>query len=274
MRRRLLAAALGMLSAVVWSPEAHAANRTVVVDPDSVDSNTSLARGPLGVPVIAYHDSANGRLMLARCNDFDCHGDDESIVAVDSDGDVGSSASLVVDAGGNPVVSYYDATNGYLKVVHCNDWSCTRDDESIVAVDRTGTVGAFTSLVLDAAGKPVVSYYDFGNADLKLVHCNDPNCTGDDESIVTVESTGDVGGYTSLELEAVGNPVVSYHDETNDDLELVHCNDPNCTGDDESIVAVDRTGDVGQHTALALDASGRPVVSYFDATNRDLKVVH
>jgi len=55
------------------------------------------------------------------------------------------------------------------------------------------SVGAFTSLVLDSSGNPVVSYWHGTNGDLKLAHCNDANCSGGDESIVVIDSDGNVG---------------------------------------------------------------------------------
>jgi Ca2+-binding RTX toxin-like protein len=272
MRSVLLAALVGIATVTVWSPSVEAASSIVVLDGDRVGSQTSLVLDVRGYPVVAYGTAAG--LRVSHCNDVDCAGGDESVLTVDDEGDVGGSASLVLDAGGNPVVSYFDATNGHLKVAHCNDPNCSGDDESIATVDRDGAVGPFTSLELDASGNPVVSYHDYGDFDLKLLHCNDPNCSGDDESIATVESSGDLGSDTSLALDAAGNPVVSYYDFGNSDLKLVHCNDPDCSGDDESVVTVDSTGNVGMFTSLALDASGDPVVSYHDATNRDLKLVH
>ncbi|WP_457668973.1 hypothetical protein [Thiolapillus sp.] len=243
---------------------------TVAVDSGGmVGDYTSLALDASGYPVISYYDGTNLDLKLAHCNDAYCTGGDESIVTVDSDDWVGRHTSLALDASGYPVISYADVANGDLKLAHCNDANCEGGDDSIVTVDSSGT--RYTSLVLDAGGHPVISY-NAGNFDLKLAHCFNSDCSS--RSLVTVDSGGSVGLFTSLALDASGHPVISYYDSTNGDLKLAHCNDANCAGDDESLVTVDSSGTVGAYTSLALDASGYPVISYYDSTNGDLKLAH
>ena len=86
---------------------------------------------------------------------------------------------------------------------------------------------AYTSIVLDASGFPVVSYYDFTNKDLRVLHCGDDNRYAGN-NIATVDSTGEVGAWTSIVLDASGFPVISYRDDTNTILKVVHCVNANC----------------------------------------------
>ena len=197
---------------------------------------------------------------MLHCNDPACAGGDDSITAPDTAGGVGSHSLLMLDTNGNPVISYFDATNLALKILHCNDPNCAGGDESITTPDTDG-VAIYTSLALDAAGNPVVSYFDGTNNDLKLLHCNDANCSGGDESITAPDTAGNVGTFTSLVLDGSGHPVVSYHNSDTGRLTLLHCNDPDCAGGDDSITVPDSTADATR-SALVLDSNGNPVISY------------
>ena len=93
-------------------------------------------------------------------------------------------------------------------------------------------------------------------------------------TVTTVDSTGDVGGWSSLQLNGVGNPVVAYFDQTNTDLKLATCT-ANCFTPTPTwqIVTVDASANnVGLYASLQLNGAGNPVITYWDATDNDLKM--
>ena len=190
-----------------------------------------------------------------------------SIVSVDEDGDVGASTSIELDVDGNPVVSYRDISNNYLKLLHCGNPACTAGN-TIARREVDASAGIGSSLALDPDGNPIVSYRDIANGNLRVLHCTDPGCLGGS----TISSPAMMNfGMTSLALDAAANPVVSY--TISGELQVIHCGNPTCTAN--NIIASPDPGIVsGEYRSLALSASGNPIVSYEDLTNNDLRVLH
>ncbi len=234
---------------------------------DTTGYYTSLALDSSGNPVVSHYTVPNDGLKLTHCGDPACNTSSNNFA--DPGNILGYYTSLALDASGFPVISYFDQTNGDLKVVHCGNANCASGN-TIVSPDMAGEVGEYTSIALDSLGKPVVSYYDRTGGKLKILHCGDATCSSGN-SITMPDGAG--ASYTSIRLDAFGDPVVSYYSTTGANLRVMHCGDPNCSIGNVA-VAADSTGNVGQYSSLTLDASGNPVVSYYDATNGMLKVLH
>jgi len=137
---------------------------------------------------------------------------------------------MALDGAGRPVVAYEDVADGYLKLLHCGDPNCGSGN-SVTTPDNTGHVGQYASLALDAAGRPVVAYYENAVYTLKLLRCGDTNCIAGN-SIVVPDPLGDgvnsVGTHASLALDGEGHPVVSYSYANAARLRVLHCNNATC----------------------------------------------
>ncbi|MEO8267382.1 MAG: hypothetical protein ABI706_17920 [Ilumatobacteraceae bacterium] len=191
----------------------------------------------------------------------------------------GAYSSMKLDSNGFPVISQYDPAFGDLRLTRCYDPACVVAHSNIVDDGGVDMVGAYTSLVLDSNEFPVISYYDVSNGDLKLAHCNDADCSGGDDPSNVVDSTSDRGQYSSLALDSLGKPVISYYDATSHRLLLAHCNDTDCAGGNDAPSLVVLTGegpdDVGKYSSMALDLFDQfPTIAYYNATQGDLKLIH
>jgi predicted regulator of Ras-like GTPase activity (Roadblock/LC7/MglB family) len=188
-----------------------------------------------------------------------------SISVVDDPGVGGLYTSLAIGSDGLPVISHFDDSSDALRVVKCNDAACVGGDETRSLVDDpAGRVGLYSSIAVPADGLPVVAYYDDTADALKIAKCNDPACSGGDETLTTVDdSASNVGMYARLALGFDDLPVVAYYDATARSLKVLKCNDAACSGGDETISTVDDPGNtVGQHAAIAIGADGFPIIAY------------
>lgn len=186
-------------------------------------------------------------------------------VAVDT-GNVGSFSSIIIGIDALPIISYYDASAGDLKVFHCDDPACTSGTPT--TIDSGAVVGKYTSITIGRDGYPLISYYDESNGNLKLAQCLDITCTSSTTRML--DNSGNVGQYTSITTTEEGHAFISYYDVTNGDLKALRCNNLSCTS--RSSWTVDSGGDVGQYSSVTRNYENFAFISYYDATNGDLKV--
>nr|MDO8133964.1 choice-of-anchor U domain-containing protein [Candidatus Njordarchaeum guaymaensis] len=194
---------------------------------------TSLALDPFdNTPHISYY--SNGDLKYATLS-----GGVWIIETVDSVGDVGLYTSIALEPRGvlspDIHISYYDRTNGDLKYV-----------------TKSGATGAWTTLILD------------GDISTTAI------C--DSTSLVCGGTLGDVGLYTSITLDILGNVYVSYYAEHAEEIRLAY------TGEriDPSFWQVERGPQArvgGESTSIVLDLLFmNPIIAYFDLNCQFLKL--
>jgi hypothetical protein len=84
--------------------------------------------------------------------------------------------------------------------------------------------------------------------------------------IETVETTNDVGGYSSIAIDSTGIVHIAHTDYTSYDLR--YCNN---TAGTWTCIAVDTTNTVGPYTSLAIDSTNKIHISHYDDTNGALR---
>ena len=239
---------------------------TVIDSIGDIGEFSSIAIDSYGFKHISYFDATNIDIKYAT----DKTGSWVTI-SIDTSGNVGSSTSIAIDSNDAVHISYYDATNTGLKYATCSSGCTTTSNWNIVSVDTTGNVGWWTSIAVNSNNAVHISYYDSTNDDLKYATCASSCSSTSSWSKVTVDSSGDVGKYSSVAIDSNDAVHISYRDSTNDDLKYATCSSSCSSASSWTTSTIDSVGNVGSRTSIAIDSNDALHISYHDITNGDLK---
>jgi hypothetical protein len=190
---------------------------------------------------------------------------------------VGQYASLAIGVDGFPLISYYDGTNGDLKVAHCLDRACTTSEISVV--DSTSTVGAYSSIAIGSDGLGLITYMGSPGQRLNVAHCSNVACSSATTSVI--DPAFIQLQHSSITIGTDGLALVSYHDSLNADLKVAHCLNINCSSSTLSIVDDGAPGSsiIGRSSSITIGIDGFGIISYEDIYdlaqgNNRLKIAH
>ena len=139
-------------------------------------------------------------------------------------------------------------------------------------VDATGSVGEWSSVVIDASGALHASYYDATNRDVRYAR----RAPAGGWTFATPDGADDVGQYTSIAIDAAGGVHISYQADRDPIMlltlqDLRHAYLP--SGGSWTTETVEANGDVGRYTAMTVDLAGRWHIVHHDGNN-DLRHVY
>lgn len=222
-----------------------------------VGAYSSLELDSAQRPLIASYDASNGNLKLSTWNGSAW----ELRTADDSDNNVGQYLSLAVDSQNRAHISYFDATAHQLKYAYWNGSAWIRQ---VVDTGDPGNrdVGRYTSIALDSANRPYISYFDATDGDLMLAY----KSPIDAWVIEEVDTAGTVGQYTAIDVDDYDTVHITYYDSTNGNLKYAEK-----VGGDWYLDVVDSAGNTGLYTSIVVDAFGLSYISYYDASSGALK---
>lgn len=221
---------------------------------------------PNGDPAVSYYDRTKGGLGFAigklgtesiswKIEEVDGYAGDDGL----NPGDRGTHTDLVLTTDGTAHVSYRDETNSSLRY-----GKRSPDGTWEVGAGGSGSgakadFGQWSSIALDAAESPVISFYDAGAEALRVSHATESGFSSE------VIDEGGVGTYSDL-LIVDGVEYIAYYDATNGDLKLAI---GSAGAYDIEIVASE--GDVGKWPSIAKNGDSF-VIAYQDVEFNDLVV--
>ena len=229
---------------------------TVIASRLSPDNKISLKVDSSNHYHIAYYDPINKDLVYGYHNGLGW-----TFTKVDETGDVGQNPSLGL-LNDKPLISYYDATNGALKLATFDGslWSIETVNH------QSNTTGHYSSLKVTSSG----IYISYDDASSGLWMAYSPSMSSHAWTLLNVDNTSGAGKFSSIDVDSSGLPYIAYYDTDSHSLKVASATSSS-TPFGFSSATIDSGDDVGKYCSLTTDSTGQIHVSYYNATKGDLK---
>ena len=222
-----------------------------------------------GYPYISYYEANSQSLWFAT---LDAQGNWVN-EKVDDDGDVGQYSAIGL-VNGNPVIAYFDATNGRLKLAYKRSGLWNK-----IVIDDAPDVGLWISLAVDKNGMVHIAYIDGENQDLKYARWDGRNYIVQEvDDGITAAGGGVLNRQTSIALDSLGYPHIAYYDGFLGDLRYAYY-DPRQGSWVKEVIDDPPEGDnspedLGKWNSIVLDENDNPYIAYSDSTNYKVKLAY
>ncbi len=222
-----------------------------------------------GFPYISYYNADSQSLWMVTVD-----GDGNWVKEeVDSDGDVGQYSRIVV-VNDDPIIAYYDATNGRLKLAYRRNglWNIT-------IIDNSPNVGTWIGMAADKNGMVHISYIDENNEDLKYARWDgNSSVVQEVDDGITEAGGGAIIRQTSIAIDSLGYPHIAYYDGFLGDLRYAYY-DPQQGAWVKEVIDDPPEGDtsqedLGKWNSIVLDENDNPYIAYSDSTNFKIKLAY
>ena len=177
----------------------------------------------------------------------------------DSENDVGKYAGMAYAGGSQFHITYFDDTQDDLLYTL---YSTTGAVETVVVMEQS-RVGQYSNIAISPIDKSKhVSHY-VRTPGANLGHAWQ-HARGGVWNLSVADSTGTVGQFSSIAVGKDGVPHMAYYDATANDLKHAWGTWASVAGEWEwTNEVVDSTGNVGQHTSIAVDDRGALHIVYY-----------
>jgi hypothetical protein len=247
----------------------------IVEATNNVGQYTSIAVDGQGGVHIAYHDVTSGDLKYAyKANNMAF----SAPQTLDATNVTGLYTSIAVDSTGRVHIAYQDSTTDDLRYI-------TRPGGSSsfalpVTIESTGLVGLFTSIAVNPANDVTITHFDDTNKDLRMAQ----KASGASSFTTSlVQGAGNSGSYSQVRYAPNGTLHIAFSlivpvtiGTTTYQYADLRLAEKSTSASAFTFTTVDgvNTANAGTFIGLAAGANNIMSVTYYDASNGDLRHQH